>query len=98
MQIIVKRHAIDQYRNKNFDKPGLTDEEIRDVLRNIALKGNRDRRRPAFNKRTYAVKYRGQAVVTVFYPNKAVVITFLGDETYQKWFKKQEIDQRRLAG
>jgi len=95
MQIIIKQHAIDQYRNKTFNKLHLSDNDIRQLIKNIILKGTRVCRRPG--KDTYKVQYQGLAVVARYCRDKIVVITYLGNTKYQKWYNQQEAKRRLVA-
>lgn len=95
MQIIVKQHAIDQYKNKTFNKSHLSDNDIRLIIRNIVAKGTKGCRRPGVN--TYKVEYQGLAVVARYYRNEIVVITYLGNRKYQKWCSWQETRRRAVA-
>lgn len=96
MRIIVKRHVIDQYRNKTFKGPFRTDDYICQLVKRIIIKGTCDGRRPG--KNTYKINYQGLAVVARYYKDKIVVITFLGDENYQRWYTHQEVRSRRKVG
>lgn len=96
MQIIVKRHVIDQYRNKTFNGPLRTDDDICQLVKRIIIKGTCIGRRPG--KNTYKIKYQGLAVIARYYKDKIVVITFLGDEKYQRWYTNQEVRTRRKVG
>ena len=95
MQIIIKQHAIDQYKNKTFNKSHPADNDIRQLIKNIILKGTRVCRRPG--KDTYKVQYQGLAAVARYYQDKVVVITYLGNKKYQKWYSQQEVKRRLIA-
>lgn len=91
--IIVKYHAVEQYRKRAFASPNLTDQEIKNFLVNIVLNGTIKNRRPG--EEIYKVSYQGHAVVLKISPNKKEIITYLGNETYQLWYKTQEYKIRR---
>lgn len=96
MHIVVKQHVIDQYRNKTFNKSYPTDNDIRQLVKNIITRGTRVCRRPGQN--TYKVEYQGLAVVARYYKNKIVVITYLGNKKYQSWYNQQEVKKRLAVG
>lgn len=96
MHIVVKQHVIDQYRNKTFNKSCPSDNDIRQLTRNIILKGTRVCRRPGQN--TYKVEYQNLAVVARYYKDKVVVITYLGNKKYQSWYNQQEVKKRLAVG
>lgn len=95
MRIIVKRHVIDQYRNKTF-YGFRADNDIYQLIKRIIAEGTCVGRRPG--KNTYKIGHQGLAVVARYYKDKIVVITFLGDEKYQRWYTHQEVRPRRKVG
>ncbi len=85
MEIIITNHVIDQYRRKTFHS--ISDDEIIKDLKKIIAHGRKACKRPPFDQQIYKVVYKNTAVVAHFYPKKVVIITFLGDKSYQRWYK-----------
>lgn len=92
MLINVSSHSVDQYRNKMFDFIS-TDEEIRDILAEVVRKGAKIHNRP----QACEIKYRKLSVVAKIFPNEIVVVTFLGDERYCKWFRKHKVSRKKAS-
>lgn len=95
MLVEVKYHALQQYYNRTFTHNLVDDKAAEQFLKTIALRGVREKKLPANNNQTFAVVFQGHAVVARFYDNKITIITYLGNKTYQKWFKKS--GKRRSA-
>ncbi len=93
MLINVSSHAIKQFHRKNFAKE-VTDEDARDLLFTIAKHGKIVHKRP---DRAVEIVHRYGAIAAKINHNSIVVITYLGDSQYQKWFRKVEIDPRYSA-
>lgn len=96
MDIIVTRHAIEQYRRRMFDEQA-TDAEITKLLTKIARKGRKECRRPPFAGNVFKITYKEYSII-VDYREKPIVLTFLGNKRYQKWFYRTEIKPRALCG
>lgn len=92
MQVSVSNHAVSQYRRKMIDY-STSEENIIDLLSNISLRGKKIHSRPG----ACEIKHRGMSVVVRYENDTAVVITFLGDEVYCKWYRKKEKTYRKKA-
>lgn len=87
--IHVSKHAVKRYRQRLFDYRS-TDEEIKKLLKEIAQKGKRLFTRPSTRGTCVEVKFKGLSVVLFTDVSTSVITTFLGDDSYRKWVKKQE--------
>jgi hypothetical protein len=87
--IIVTGHAIERYRERMFDYES-SPEEVVQILREIALKGELVGNRPNTRNNCYEVKYRGVSVVQIREEKRTFVITCLGDKRYRRWVKNKE--------
>lgn len=92
MLINVSSHSVDQYRRKMFDFTK-SDDEIRDILAEIIRKGKRVYNRP----KACEVKYRKLSVVAKMFSNEIVVVTFLGDEVYCNWHRRNSPSRKKAS-
>lgn len=96
MLVEVKYHAMQQYYNRTFGSDFPIDTlEVEKFLKTIALRGAKEKKLPASNNQTFAVTFQSHTVVARFYRDKIVVITYLGNKQYQKWYKKS--GKRQIA-
>lgn len=95
-KIIIKKHAIDQYRNRTFSKHESTDLEIRNFLVKIAKKGEIFDKRPGEN--IYKVTHEGHGVIARITTSKIEIITYLGNAEYQFWYKRQKFKVKNRVG
>lgn len=89
MDIIIKNHAIDQYRRKMFSALG--EDEIKKILTTIVQRGSYVCKRPG---NAFSMKYNGVSVVVIKENNRLVVITCLGNKKYSNWSQKNEVRPR----
>lgn len=89
ISVSIKKHAIDQVRNRTFAECDMSDEDIRKFLIKIVLKGKKGSRRPGEN--IYKISHEGHAVVARILSDKVEVITYLGNHDYQLWYNDQEL-------
>lgn len=84
LEIKVTRHAIGRFkkRTRQFDA---LDEEIEKQVKELIKRARKISRRPGD---AWEVESKGYFFVAQFQGNRVYVITFLGDELYRKWAKK----------
>jgi len=92
MEIIVSKHAIDQYRVKMFSTLSL--KEIEKILVAIVRKGKDTGARPGGAR---GMQYNGIAIVVKKQEDKTVIITCLGNGAYRGWCRRNEILPRYVA-
>lgn len=97
MKIAVTKHAIKRYRERVFDYTS-SEETIVTAIKEIARRGKQICVRPASWKNCFEVKYRGISIVSLMYNHKAVVLTVLGDRSYRKWIKRNEMNVKHGEG
>lgn len=88
MKITVSKHAIEQYKKRMFSK--ISDHEIQRVLELIAVRGEVVHRNPSKGGRFYTMFYNGLYALVHYCGDRAVVVTFLGDETYRAWHRSNK--------
>lgn len=85
MDIIVTNHAIKRFRQRHFKAYDWPEEQIRKTLEAIAKHGEVKKCCPG---KVNEVIFQGLIIRTSCSKNKTIVITFLGNRTYQKWYRK----------
>lgn len=89
MNVIVSKHAVEQYRLKMLAK--ISDDEIQKILRVIAVRGKFIQQRPGD---AYSLEYNGLRIAVTNQNNTLRVITFLGNKKYSAWSMKNDIRPR----
>lgn len=93
-EIKITYHAVARFkkRTRQFDA---SNEEIEKQIKNLTQNARIISRRPG---NAWEVENRGYFFVVQFQGNYAYVITFLGDEIYRKWAKKNQRKTRYPGG
>jgi len=83
--IIIREHAIEQFRNKMFDF-SKSNNDVESILIEVAKKGKKVNNRPG----ALEIQYRDLSIVAKKEGDKTVVITFLGDSRYRAWYRRNK--------
>jgi hypothetical protein len=86
MSIKISKHAINRYRERLFEYSA-SDEEIIQMLTNIAVKGKKVCDKPDYHNQCIEIAYKGISIVVVQDRQGQVVITCLGERGYRNWVK-----------
>jgi hypothetical protein len=85
MEIVVTNHAVQRFRQRHFKAFDWPEEQIRKTLESVVKHGKVKKRCPG---KVNEVVFQGLAIRMAHSKNKIIVITFLGNSTYQKWYRK----------
>ena len=85
--IIITKHAIEQYKQKiaQWIDTNITNDQVENILREIVKCGRKVGRLPG---NAWQYKYRNIQVVAVYDKEKIIVITCLGDKKYRSFWQK----------
>ena len=86
LQVKVSKHAVQRYRDRLPYLADTSEAEIREVLKDVVVKGRCLRKRPAKSGKAGEYVYKGLHVVAV--TNKdgtTYIVTCYGDTAYKNW-------------
>lgn len=90
MKVWISEHAIMRCRERLFDCTS-SKKAIIDRLKEAAIKGREVRMRPSSLGNCIELYFKGIFIVVIKDNDKLTVITCLGDISYRKWVRNQEI-------
>ena len=90
MKVYISEHAINRCRERLFDFTSCK-KAIIDQLREAAIEGQEIRMRPSSLGNCVELCFRDIFIVVLKNHDKLTVITCLGNSSYRKWVKNQQI-------
>lgn len=90
MRVCISEHAINRCRERLFDYTSCR-KAIIDRLKEVAIEGRQVRMRPGSFGNCIELYSKGIFIVVMKNNDKLTVITCLGDSSYRKWVKNQDI-------